>query len=455
MAEITKFLIVDSEPKQSEIYSSFIREVAHNVEIHLCSTSEGALEKLAANVYHSVIYDLSIAKDSQATIERIKASNPDTSIIVTSGEASINEAVRMMKLGAEDYFPKPVNPDQFRLSVRRSIDKRNLYQGDGQIVSFMNLINASQIISASLDEQRVFDTVMNYIRRETQCRGLALYRKTGTEWIRVPTSSDADIDVIQVAVEWSNALEKCMEENVTCKMISKTVVAPELLLFHFKTVGEKDCIAVCASPELKFSHEEVFSRFKMLQVQIQLTGKNIGNYLSVRELLYRDDATSLHNARFLSLSLDKAFENQKKSGKKFAVLFVDVDKFKSVNDGHGHLVGTKLLNEIGECLKTDVRTGDTICRYGGDEFVVILNNVELSLAGEIAERIRKRIEERKFIESEGLNIHLTVSIGVAICPDHAQTKSEIVAAADMAMYVAKRSSKNLVYITGTPEKKAA
>ena len=457
MADISRFLIIERDTKQADVYSGFIREIAA-AQIDVVPSTDAAFEKLAASTYQLVVMDDASCKDSVGALERLKGVNPNTGIILIAQEASIEEAVKMVRLGAEDYFPKPVNPDSFKLAVRRCLDRRDLLSGDAQVVSFMNLINACQLISASLDEQRVFETIMGYLRRETGCRGMALYRYVGGARTRVPTSSDSDVDVIDVAVEWAGVLEKCVAENLSCKAVARSAVSPELLVFHFKWVAGKDYFAVCASPDGRQKTEEVFSRYKFLQVQAQLTGKNIGNYVSVRDLLYRDDATSLHNARYLSVSLDKAFEQQKRTQQSFAILFVDLDHFKSVNDGHGHLIGTKLLNEVGEILKKEVRPADTICRYGGDEFVVILQGAKLAEAKGIAERIRLRVEANQFLQAEGHNIRLTVSIGVAVCPDHAKSKTDIVAAADHAMYVAKKSSRNFVYVAdgkGMPAKPSA
>ena len=447
MQDAPRFLIVEKDPKQVEGYSGFIREIhgTSSAQIDVALTMEDALQKLAGASYQVVVLEATAAR-GPAAIERLKGMNPNTGLILVAQDATIEEAVKMVRLGAEDYFPKPVNPDSFKLAVKRSLDRRDLYSSDAQLSSFMNLINASQLVSASLDEQRVFETIMGYLKRETGCRGQALYRHNNDKFDRIPTASDSDVDVIDVACEWAHALPKTLQEKSECKLFSKSVVAPEILVFHFKWVGGRDCFAVCASPSAKSSVDDIFSRYRMLQVQVQLTAKNIGNYLAVREMIYRDDATSLHNARFLNVSLDKAFAAHQKTRQKFAVLFVDLDHFKKINDGHGHLVGTKLLNEVGEVLKGEVRAGDVICRYGGDEFVVILNNSDLKNAENTAEKIRKNIESRVFLKAEGQTIRLTVSIGVAVCPDHAGTKNEIVAAADHAMYVAKRSTRNMVYV---------
>jgi len=127
-------------------------------------------------------------------------------------------------------------------------------------------------------------------------------------------------------------------------------------------------------------------------------------------------------------------------------LFVDVDKFKSVNDQYGHLIGTKLLHEIGQITRGCLRMGDLAFRYGGDEFVVILKNCPTKAAIDIAERLRAGVEKNEFLSKEKLNVRLTVSIGVANCPEHATSKRAIIEAADAAMYAVKRSTRNRVYV---------
>jgi diguanylate cyclase (GGDEF)-like protein len=138
---------------------------------------------------------------------------------------------------------------------------------------------------------------------------------------------------------------------------------------------------------------------------------------------------------------------------KFAVLFVDADKFKNVNDQHGHVHGSKLLHELGQKLKTFVRDSDHIVRYGGDEFVAILTPADLQAGKAVAERIRREIEKTEFLKADGLKLKITVSIGVAIFPDHASLKDEIIEAADHAMYAAKSESRNRVFVAEIPKER--
>ena len=187
---------------------------------------------------------------------------------------------------------------------------------------------------------------------------------------------------------------------------------------------------------------------------MQMTGRNISNYQGVKHLLYCDEPTGLHNTRYLHVCLDRYFDERQKGGahEPMSVLFLDVDKFKTINDSHGHLVGTKLLSEMAEIIRGCIRKTDVAFRYGGDEFVVLLMGADSKAAVTIAEKMRASVEKHEFLSRESLKIRLTVSIGVATCPEHAESKRDIIEAADGAMYNVKRSTRNNVYIA---EKKAA
>ena len=127
-----------------------------------------------------------------------------------------------------------------------------------------------------------------------------------------------------------------------------------------------------------------------------------------------------------------------------AILFLDIDCFKQVNDTYGHLVGSRVLKEMGALLKKSVREVDVVIRYGGDEYTVILVETSCEIAGKVAARIRAMVESHVFLAVEGYNIRITCSIGYSCCPDDTMSKDELLEMADQAMYAGKSSGKNCV-----------
>lgn len=168
-------------------------------------------------------------------------------------------------------------------------------------------------------------------------------------------------------------------------------------------------------------------------------------HLEAKTMSYLDEVTGLHNQRYLPMVLEHEIQRAKREKTEFALLFLDIDYFKMVNDGRGHWVGSKLLVELGKVLKGQVRSCDYTFRYGGDEFIVVLGNANLENAKVVAERIRKAVESQMFLV-EGHSLNLTVSIGLAGYPTHAQTVAGLIQIADQAMYYGKRKSRNIVFV---------
>jgi diguanylate cyclase (GGDEF)-like protein len=157
-----------------------------------------------------------------------------------------------------------------------------------------------------------------------------------------------------------------------------------------------------------------------------------------------DDLTKLHNARYLRQFLLNEIRRARRYGTSVAALFLDLDDFKRINDVHGHLVGSHVLMEIASVILSSIRDTDAVARYGGDEFVIVLPDTGVELAGSVAERIREMISGVQFNGGRRLELPLTASFGVAAFPEHASSPQQLIACADTAMYEAKAARKNCV-----------
>jgi len=161
-----------------------------------------------------------------------------------------------------------------------------------------------------------------------------------------------------------------------------------------------------------------------------------------------DDVTGLFNQRKLSQDLAEAVEYHERVHEKFSLMFIDVDHFKSVNDNYGHVVGSKLLIDIGDVLTLILRSSDHIYRYGGDEFVVIMPTVDIATVHEIAGRVLTKIKGNDFDIGNNEIYNLSVSIGIAEYPTNAKSDKEIIQFADEMMYISKRSGRGKVFHVG-------
>jgi diguanylate cyclase (GGDEF)-like protein len=163
-----------------------------------------------------------------------------------------------------------------------------------------------------------------------------------------------------------------------------------------------------------------------------------------------DDLTRLYNSRYLNLVLRRETKRASRSGRPLSLLFIDLDGFKTVNDTHGHLYGSRALVEAAAVIRNSARETDVVARFGGDEFALVLPDTGGEGAFAVGERIRERLAAYKFLADDHLDIHLTASVGVATLPDVAASSEELMQAADKAMYAVKESGKNGIQAATTP-----
>ncbi|MGC1374560.1 MAG: sensor domain-containing diguanylate cyclase, partial [Candidatus Sulfotelmatobacter sp.] len=166
----------------------------------------------------------------------------------------------------------------------------------------------------------------------------------------------------------------------------------------------------------------------------------------IQELTITDDCTGLYNARHLYKTLDTEVYRSSRFGYEFSVLFIDLDHFKSVNDTHGHLIGSKLLAEIGYLVKAQLRLIDFAFRYGGDEFVVLLPQTGKDQALVVAKRLRDGLRASQFCQDAGLNLNVRASIGLATYPHDARDAHDIIRQADEMMYLVKNTTRDNIGI---------
>lgn len=204
---------------------------------------------------------------------------------------------------------------------------------------------------------------------------------------------------------------------------------------------------------------------QLMNVDMQLYGRNeillqtLADYAAIgienaravqriQELSITDDCTGLYNARHLFPVLSEEVHRSQRFGYEFSLLFLDLDHFKHINDQYGHLVGSKLLGQVGQTLRNNLRLVDSAFRYGGDEFVILLPQTSKDAALLVARRLTAVFHTNPWLVGATPDILLRVSIGIAAYPVDATTPPAIVQRADEMMYQVKQAGRDSIAVAG-------
>jgi diguanylate cyclase (GGDEF)-like protein len=243
-----------------------------------------------------------------------------------------------------------------------------------------------------------------------------------------------------VVTDTSNDSRFFSQVDAKTKMETRSVVAVPVR-FRDQCLGVIELIN-CIGPE-GFSQRDL-ALLEALADYAAIAIENARHVQRIHELTITDDCTTLYNARHLNFMLDTEIYRSHRYAFEFSLIFIDLDHFKSINDTHGHLIGSKLLAEIGAAIKEKCRMIDMAFRYGGDEFVVLLPQTSKENALGVANRLHKLIRETVWLQESGINANVTASVGVASYPTDSRSKAELLHLADEAMYAVKNSTRDRV-----------
>jgi len=203
--------------------------------------------------------------------------------------------------------------------------------------------------------------------------------------------------------------------------------------------GADDYIIESSSEQMALVKLKMVLRTKYLKDEFIRLNKAVSE---LKSLSIEDSVTGLHNTRYFLECLDMEISRVKRCEYNICCAMIDIDYFKHVNDSHGHAFGDFVLKELGECLKASFRGSDVIARYGGDEFIVLMVDIDYSIVFNIAERFRKYVEGHNFSD-KGITVKLTVSIGLSsFLEDGVFSKDGFLSFADKACYEAKARGRN-------------
>lgn len=434
-------VIIDADVAASEVVRGILESDGHRVRTF--PDVESAVHAFSLAPPDIVVID-PFAKGfpGVSILDQIpRATTRGLEVVVTTAHNDVESAVASLHRGAIDYIVKPLNSDRVRLAVVRAMEKRRLIDENVRLKRDLALSAAGQRLLETLDADVLSAQGLEALMTFTQANAVVLLGSTGDARVDMSRGlSDEELSALAV-LDLPLPIENRFAPRDLTAGLSRF---DDALLFD---LGEQRR-ALLFRMRGRFTAIEIDDA-RFLCRHLATAVKNVVRYTSAERRARRDPLTGLFNARAFEEAMHQAVIRASVDGIPFSVLFLDIDRFKHVNDTHGHLVGSRLLTELAQVIPRVLRDGSIVARYGGDEFVVLLPNIDDKAAPAIAERIRAKIASHPFLTREGIGLNVTSCIGVASYPTHARHAHALLDMADRAMYLGKHADRNMVH-SATP-----
>ena len=427
--------------------------------VHLATSGMEALEWLGRNgAVELLLTDLSMREmDGFELMEQVRRDWPSTEVVVLTGYASLESALQAMRLGAADFLRKPVTAPEIVYCVKRTLLRRHLLSENEALRGCIQAFEATRSLASCLETSDVLPLALDIVLRVVS-RSMAIGRLAYGEQARPSEGVHLRGFPVEGVSELRDSIQRdklfdlgALESEGGCDASSQALLTQLGCLAEGEEILS---LPVCLDghvaggiwvlPEGRAFTPDETRRGELVATQSELALINADRFVQARERAFVDDVTGLYNARYLLSALDREVSRATRAHGQLSVLFLDLDRFKNVNDQFGHLVGSRVLMELGQLLHQQIRAIDTVGRYGGDEFTILLADADQDKALEVAERIRRSVEDARFGAERGLQLSLTLSIGVASFPGNGETSEMILDLADKAMYLGKALGRNKV-----------
>ncbi len=418
-------------------------------------TAEAQSIKLMAEHHYSLIFVCMQDRDGITVLKDLRNRARPPYHILASGPNEVSFAVDAIKTGANHYWPNPVAmPD-----VEKFFSEQHLEPAGKRYQREEALLQIIKEIALTMELDGLVNILMDSAMELTKAEGGALLllddksQLLRRKAVRGVSGGQEEEDLFGLP---DTQYQKILQQR------------RPVLLNYADVSNDHKVRAVIAAPiwwreeplglliNVKFSSSKhPFSNddYKVLSLLIdEISGAvfNAVTHYKTKELTIKDDLTEAYNRRYFEIYLEEEFMRARRYGSNLSLIFFDVDNLKEVNMQHGHITGSKALQEVARRMILTVRGIDKVVRYGGDEFCVVLPETDTQGAFQVAERIRNTIAAKPFAINENIQFLITGSIGIASYPMHAGSKEDLIRQADKAMFVIKKKSKNAIAVAEVP-----
>lgn len=449
-----RVLVVDDVPANAKLLEA--RLTAEYFDVVTAASGAEALALCERAQCDIVLLDVMMPEmDGFEVCRRLKA-GPNTHhipVVMVTALDQPSDRVRGLEAGADDFLTKPVSDIALVARVRsltrlklvtdelrmRALTSKEIGIQDPLLASLTDSGRGGRILVVD-DWRSSYERIAKVLGGEHRVD----VEVDPQEALFHAAEGDYDLLIVSLGLENFDALRLCSQ----VRSLERTRNVPILVV-----VEAEDNARLLRGLEIgvnDYLTRPIDSNEMLARVRTQIRKRRYGarlrdNVQMSMELAITDPLTGLHNRRYMESHVTGLVEQALARGKPLALLVIDIDYFKAVNDAHGHDAGDDVLREFATRLRKSIRGIDLACRFGGEEFVVVMPETDMAVASIVAERIRRRIAGEPFaIRAGAAALDVTISIGLAALAGVADTAPQILKRADQALYRAKRDGRNRV-----------
>jgi diguanylate cyclase (GGDEF)-like protein len=448
-----KILLADDDHQLRETLQEFL--AGQGYAVTAAANGHEAMAAIKEQEFALALLDLMLPGYSGLDLlSQLKARTPDTEVILFTGHAGLESAVQALRLGAYDYLLKAdLRLADLQTLVARALERRHLALENRELVE--NISKAQEeLVNRRAREltqvRQIAETLAGPLTWDQLVRGLVnlIWDSLPLELLGLQLQGpevELPLSAFRRRPDVPDATYQTFQDLLQGQLTPDPAAPPAgsplpAMLWQRLKVGNVTLAAAAGRHEPLTPEETELFRIFILQGEAGI--KNLVLFDQVKSMAIRDALTGLYNYGYFKEALHYEVEKSRRYKTPLSLLFLDIDNFKRVNDTLGHLKGDKTMRQVAAILKQGIRLADLLCRYGGDEFVMLLSQTPPDQAMVLAERLRHRIAQSSMNRLEQ-RCKVTVSIGVAGLGPEMSTE-DLIKEADEAHYRAKQAGKNRV-----------